>query len=275
MSEETNSEELVEYEGRRIYPEVARYLQGYKEALRDHRRVTDKLDYEYQTARQELEWSAEDASASVDWRYDQGDEHWVLKRDLDRAYNEQREAARLAFTQVGHELLESPHKEVKFIAKECLFAHEGSEIEGHARTILGILPADTEEIWRVAKEEADMCRVFDQFYQRAESAGVFQKEGEDPFPGMRELAAFRRYIERNHGISSTTRIMERANPAFKAIKADYDRRLEEAKAAWQRLDEAHAENADRNRSEVVSTDGHGNPLLLTPAGALTSESLEA
>lgn len=247
MSEETNEEELVEYDGRRIYPEVAKYFMGQKEAERNYCRASREIQYDFDKARQELLWEAADAGAALT-RY--GDNAFSVRhRELDS--ERARRAAEALEVQKAHgkELLNSPHKEVRFIAERCLFADQDSEVVGHAHTILKHLPATTDEIWRVAKDEAGMCEVFDQFYQLAEEAGVFQKEGEDPFPGLRHLAAMRSYVRREFGEGYAHRITVHVDRGLKAVHADYTRRLEAAKAEWQGMDEAYAENTHRNRSE--------------------------
>lgn len=245
MSEETNTEELVEHRGRRIYPEVAAYLKGRAVAHRERQLATIENDNAWSIESLKIQWAAEDAGQHIYGRGEYADRY----RAAERAHSERAQEIRRRRNGGDRALLESPHPEVKFIAEKCLFADQGEEVERHARTILSILPATTEEIWTKAKAESEMCGVFDRFYDQAEQAGVFQKEGEDPFPGMRELVALRGYVSREFGHNYAARVMEKMHPALKAVKADYDRRLEEAKAEWQKQDEAYAENTHRNRSE--------------------------
>lgn len=249
MSEETKPEELVEYNGRQVYPEVVAYLNSHKEETRNRQRAEHAARYEYDSAVRNLRWEAEDAGELLS-RYGSSDfsRRYV---ELDNDLHRKSEEIGRSTGQAGEALRNSPHKEVAFIAQHCLFASQGDEVEDHARTILSILPATTDEIWIKAKDDAGMCGVFDRFYQQAEGAGVFQKEGEDPFPGMRELVAFRNHISREYGRSCAAQAMGKVHPALKAIRADYDKRLEAAKAEWQRQDEAYAEHVHRIRSEAA------------------------
>lgn len=250
MSEKNETEELVEYNGRRIYPEVARYLTAREGAQWAYRRAMLVAEQDRRLAQLDVEEEATKAGVRL-WS-SQAESYNSRMQQADEAYQQARvtaEAERNRAEGMG-DLLNSPHREVAFIAKHCL-REQTSEVTGHARTILSHLPAPTEEIWRIAKDEAGMCGVFDSFYQKAEEEGVFVKDGEDPFPALRELVAVRSWVSREYGERYAVRTMNKIEPALRKLHEDYLRRVEEAKAEWQGLDEAHAENVRRNRSDAA------------------------
>ncbi len=252
MSEEIKSDELVEYQGRRIYPEVATYLSGI--ITRKHARLLARLEADHAQAIEYHKVTAECELAGHDSIYAHDAAEYL--RRVDAAREVRSAAYNAADQQYGPEgdlqpLLESSHKEVAFIAKYCI-TNQGDEIQGHARTILSHLPATTEEIWRVAKEDADMCGVFDRFYEQAEAEGVFDADkADDPFPALRELTAMRNWVRREYGNSPANRLIAKMEPALRKLHENYETRLAQAKAEWQHLDEAYAENTHRNRSAAA------------------------
>jgi len=235
---------LVDFtNGRKIYPEVAEYLGTRIKTERDYHDAITKADRDYQDADMALRRKAEDEGRQYD--------SYGADRDVQRAARRERDAAYEVATQARHEasrelLLNSPHKEVKWIAEHCLFANQGSEVEGYAVAILKILPATVEEIWTEAKDNRGMCDVFDRFFEEADKEGVFT-DG-NPMPGYRETAAYRNYIRRNWGNSYARDLQPHLDRIVKAINDHHREELAKAKAEWQGLDEARAENATRNRS---------------------------
>lgn len=243
---EENTEELVEYRGKRIYAEVAEYFNTATTGERAYEDLTYEADYAFNVADRQMRRIAQDEGRTFD-RYGGHDGDNERRRAAIAARDAGYEAARQARKGSLEPLATSPHKEVKWIHDEILAKQEsGSEQWNYAMAILKVLPATEEELWRVAKSDHGMCEVFDQYYDKAAAAGVF---GENGMPGQRELASLRSYIRRNYGGSYVGSFMDKLNPAMKAMREDYDRRLGEAKAEWQKQDEAYAENTRRNRSD--------------------------
>lgn len=246
-----DAESLVEYaNGRRIYPEVAEYFRARREAERTYVRATTQADMTYNSEYQELRWAAEDAGRAFD-TYGNSEDR-VKSRELERARNTAYDEAASLKTQqlaaVKDGLVNSPHREVAWIAENCLFAGQGGEIEGYARNILAILPASMEEIWEEAKDNRGMCEVFDRFYEQAEQAGVFSNG--KVIPGYREMAAARSYIRREYGHGYARQLDIHLQRIAKAVNEHHEAELAKAKAEWQKQDEAYAENTHRNRSEA-------------------------
>lgn len=247
MGENVDTETLVEYEGRRMYPEVAEYFKG--ERLREllYRQAAADADHLFAVGTNNLELEAVRAGRFYN-RY--AEETASRLRELREARATALSAARQARDTSGRDLLlTSPHREVRWIAEHCLFADQGDEVERHAETILKSLPSTQEQLWELAKERHGMCEVFDRFYEQAEAAGVFN--GGKPRPGGRELMALRNYIRRDYGSQYVRDFQHRLEPVLKAIEEAHKAELEAAKAEWQQQDAAYAENVRRNRSQAA------------------------
>lgn len=117
-----------------------------------------------------------------------------------------------------------------------------TEYSHEAETILRHLPRDIESIWNVAKEDNDMCSVFDRFMEQAKRAGVLEGLDVNVPVSVKERTALRSYIRRTYGSGYTRELMPRVD---RIVNAE----LEAARAQWQQLDEAYAENIHHNRSE--------------------------
>lgn len=136
-------------------------------------------------------------------------------------------------------LTASPHKEVKWIAENCI-----QDNPYEALKILKHLPSTMDELYRVAKDDYEMCGVFDQYFERAKAAGVLKDE--DMPVSAREWMALSSFIRRTYGGGYIRDLNQRIRPI---VKAEVEHALAKAKAEWQGLDEARAENIRRNRSE--------------------------
>lgn len=259
MGENINTEELVEFNGRQIYPEVAEYIRTKRASDRAYEDAIAEADYAFRKAEREMRRLAEDEERQFDSYSNREDERRAreARQARSRAYEEAERAKRIASSEL---LLNSPHPVVKWIAENCLFAGQGSEVEGYALDILKILPATTEQIWEEAKDNRGMCEVFDQFYDRAEQAGLFN-EGKAP-AGARELAALRNYIRRNYGHGYVRDFMPQIERVMKAIREDADKRLAEAKAEWQGLDEAY--RSERSRRAAATRRANAEQAQGTP-----------
>jgi Skp family chaperone for outer membrane proteins len=246
MSEENNTEELVDYHGKRIYPEVAEYFRTAAESELVHREAYADAEHAYNKAYRRLEHETQISGRRFDTYSDPDRAAVRALRDTRTAAFA--EADRVVQTESPRALLlQSPHREVKWIAENVLFNDRDGEETGHAKTILRNLPMTQEELWKLAKEDRGMCNVFDRYFDRAEAAGVFS--GGHKQAGARELAALRNYIRRNYGGDYMSRFMEQIEPLMKALRADADTKVAEAKAEWQKQDEAYAEQTHRNRSD--------------------------
>lgn len=253
-------------EQKRVYPEVAAYL----------------------TQRQEIDWTYEDAVNAAHTEYSRSETEYTrqvqrehgryfdrYEHSEDRAaqmeWRRVRDAKTLEADRVKRDALEglktgltsSSNLIVKWIAENAIFASQGQEVEEYGRDILAILPATTEQIWAEAKDKRGMCDVFDRMYNDAEAAGIFTDGA--PLPGFRELMALRNYIRRNYGDSYTRDIMRNVDRAVKAIREDYDKRLTEAKAEWEGLDEAwRSERSRRAAATRAANREAGTERLIVP-----------
>lgn len=244
MSQDSNNEELVSasWQGRqrRMYPEVATYLATFRNAQRIYEDAIAKAEYDFRQAERVLRREAEDAGERWDTysNMDQSRKARDIRSARDTAYNAASDALNDAKRADLAGLLESPHREVQWIAQTILRDQaDNDEQTGYARDILAVLPATTEQIWEEAKDNRGMCDVFDRYFDLAEAAGIFSSDGTPP-TASREIAALRNYIRRNYGGSYVSNFMEKLTPILKAYREDYDAKLEAAKAEWQGLDEA-------------------------------------
>lgn len=123
------------------------------------------------------------------------------------------------------------HKEVKWIMDNTVRSQPyESEI------MLHYLPSSVEELWEYAKTDHQFCTVFDQFMTQAEAAGIFSEFTSQV--GMKEFRALQSWMRRELYGSTATEITRRVSSIMKAMREDAEKRLIEAKAEWQGLDEA-------------------------------------
>lgn len=260
--ETVNDDELIEFSwkgrtARRIYPEVQAYLSQYRQAEFEYSEAVQAASTERYAAERRAYHMAEMEGRSFD-RYSSEKDREAQRawRAADQAANAEALRVRDAVLDPLKEaLMNSPHPEVKFIAENCLFHGEGSEVENYARDILAILPAPTEEIWEEAKQSRGMCDVFDRFYEQAEAAGVFT--GGKAVPGYKEIAAFRNFVRRNYGASNLRDVQPHIDRITKAVAADYTAKLEAAKAEWQGLDEAWRSERSRRAAATRAARASG------------------
>jgi hypothetical protein len=240
VSQQNTDEELTtfRYRGRvrHGYPEVAAYLTNRLTAQREYEDIRAEADYAHRKAERALFRAAEDEGRRFDTYSSRQDAQAM--RDLNEARQAEYTRAQNVLTGAAYrqDLIDSPHREVAWIARHCLFADQGDEVEGYARDILAILPATTEEIWAEAKDNRGMCDVFDRFYDEADGAGVFT-DGQK-LPGRRELAALRNFIRRNYGQNYVRDFQPHLDRVVKAVTDHYEAKMVEARAEWQGLDEA-------------------------------------
>lgn len=253
MSEEIKAEELVEYQGKRMYPEVAAYFRVGEAAEIAQEEADSEASHTYNKAvfAARRRWHEADPTSPIRLRLP---EHWdsYVARRVDEELKAAHDVYSRAIT-VANEahidarraaregLKNSPHPYVRWIEANAL-----SSEQNYSEIILRALPVESpEKLWDL-KREHNMCREFDRLYAAAEADGVFD-DGK-PAPGARELTALRNKIHRDWGSGYATQLAVAMGPYIKAVKAEMEERLAEAKAEWQKLDEARAENATFNRS---------------------------
>jgi hypothetical protein len=269
---DADAEELVTftYRGRerRGYPEVVAYLNSRRAARREYEDIRAEADHAFHKAERVMRREAEDAGREFDTygNREDGRKYQEARNVRGREYDRAREV--LDGGDHRDTLINSPHREVAWIASHALFNGQGEEVEGYARDILAILPATVEQIWEEAKDNRGMCDVFDRFFQEAEAEGVFTNG--EPLPGYRERAALRNYIRRNYGSDYVRNFEERLNPIIKAVTEHYETKLAEAKAEWQGLDEAWRSERSRRAAATraanrEAVDARENSPEQTPA----------
>lgn len=160
------------------------------------------------------------------------------------------------------------HKEVVWVLEHTL-RQQPSETE----IMLHYLPSTPEELWSYAKGDHDFCTVFDTFMGQAEAAGIFGDM--EKFPGFKEFQAFQSYIRRNWGAGYMREPSKYVLKIMQAAREDYDKRLAEAKAEWQRQDEAYRSHGARKanaeqdalaaKAEVVEDEPAEGEGVSTPA----------
>lgn len=235
MSEDSKaSTELVEFQGKPMYPEVAAYFEA--------RRVAQKIhDDTYADA--EYAWSKVVREVQFNWVPEANEtfDSFRLRRrggplyDAYQAFSAATENARTILTDAVRAAREglktSPHPEVAWIESHALNSEQG-----YSEAVLRALPvSDPTELWEV-KRRYNMCPEFDRLYSLAEGDGVFS--GGKKLVGARQMQALRNWVSRNWGDRYASQLMEHMGPVLKEIRADADKRLEDAKAEWQGLDEA-------------------------------------
>lgn len=227
---------------RDVYPEVAKFVTTRAEALRSW----NQQQRDYQRDRQRHIWEQEDAywaenSGPNAWfdenragrDYDRNDDHRDQRREAERRYYDFVNGS--ARTAAGRNRATNPnswailreeaeaagHKTPVWIVDNCM------DSEHEAFQIMQYLPATVEELWQIAKDDHEMCGVFDRYMERAEAAGLF-KEGDVPV-ALREIRALQSYIRRTYGSSYTRDLMNRINPI---IKIEREAAIADATSEW-------------------------------------------
>lgn len=253
MSETKENEELLvdhEYNGKqlKIYPEVAEFFRQKKDAERLMYLAYAKADAEYNKIKDEAYLAHLEGG---------GDPHtWSEGRDGREARQAKMDARRVA-ENAYYDAIEpgrmdpqrrrdpenpnvwadlkskTNHKIVTWMLENTLRsqAHE-TEI------MLHYLPASPDELWSYAKDDHDFCNVFDTFMGQAEAAGLFSDADMASMAGLKEFRALQSYMRRELYSTTTSEITRRVGKIMSLIREDADKRLAEAKAEWQGLDEA-------------------------------------
>lgn len=249
-SQDSKSVELVEFEGKQMYPEVAQYFRVRRDAYRVKEDADSEAQYVWARAERRARRAWEEIPIDQRRPRDYFDSHsWMRDdttlRDAWNAYTVANRAATDAYvtahTEARQALKDSPHSEVRWIEANAL-----DDEEGYSHAVLKALPVeDPAELWEV-KRQHGMCGEFDRLYAQAEMDGAFN--GGKKVPGAREMTALRNRLTRDYGARYGTDLIQALIPYQKAVKEHYEALMAEAKAEWQKLDEARAENATFNRS---------------------------
>lgn len=257
---------------RQVYPEISKFFTSRKEAEQ-----TYNIEYRKASrARQVHLWEKEDEwYANPENRNGSFDEYSAGRRwDRDETNHESQRAVSSRYSDFTNaharragnrtnadnpnsweilrtEAAAAGHKVVVWIIDNCM------DNEHEALQILHYLPATPDELWKAAKEDHDMCQVFDSFMAKAEAAGIL---GPEDIPGaMREMQALNNYISRNYGSSYTREIKTRILPVVKA-NAEYEVKI--AREAWEKeLLERYA--ASKDMTELLRSLADGHPLIQT------------
>jgi len=267
-----NTDELVEITfrnnrgdmvTRRVYPEVAKFHTSREAALVEHRRGQSL----YNRDMQRYVWEKEDEyyadpenagrpdsfdsySAQREWqrlpenrnRNRENDERYNdfvsgSARNPDHRYSSENPNS---WAILREEAAAAGHKVITWLIDHTL------ESEHEATILVKYMPASAPELWDIAKDDNDMCTVFDRYMERAEAAGIFEGMDNAFTASMKEQMALRSYIRRTYGSGYARDFMARVAPILRAEREDA---VAQAKAEWQKYDEAYAENVHRNRSE--------------------------
>lgn len=283
MSDDSKAEELVEItfrDGRgrevtrKVYPEVAKFTTSRKEAEREWYNFSRQYDRERQRAcwAKEDEHYADPANAEGTFdsynfirEYDRERRQSTLadRHTAERKYYDFIQASGLnrrnrnnpdnpnSWEILRQEAEAAGHNIVTWLIDHCL------DQEAEATTIVKYLPATTEELWKVAKEDHEMCQVFDRFMVQAQAAGLFKDE-ELP-ASVREVQALRQYISRHYGGGNVQPLMERVRPI---VKAEVAEAVAAARTEWEsELLAKYAEAGDMR--ELLRSLADGHPLIRT------------
>lgn len=246
---------------RDVYPEVAKFVTSRREAAAEHTVTQRRIQRERQRYlwEKEDEWYADPARpqntfneyiTGRQWDREQAQTNGETLFSAENKYNDFMMGSRRgpshrsnrdnpnSWEILRDEARAAGHKEVAWIVDNCL------DNEQEAGILVKYLPATIEELWSIAKDNHDMCGVFDRYMERAVNAGVLN-DAELP-SALRETRALHSYIRRIYGAGYIQDLMARVKPI---VKAEVEAAVAKARAEWQGLDEAYAENVHRNRSE--------------------------
>lgn len=229
-----------------MYPEVEQYFAIVRAAKLAHDIAAGDLGNDYHKAVRRTQFDYEETNSEGVWdQYRQQQQGGLLREAYQKHTAAERAIANTKAAEAtrARELLEaSEHPEVKWINDHSL-----SEYQDYSEAVLKALPTDDpNSLWEI-KAKYGMCSEFDRLYAAADAEGVFNKGVK--VPGHRELVALRNKVARNWGDRYVRDFMGMLTPYQKAVKEEHETAMAEAKAEWQKLDEAHAENVSRNRSE--------------------------
>lgn len=232
---ESKEEELVEFQGKRMYPEVAAYFEAARLADKARDDVHAEASYVWEKVVREARFNYAPTEDQPNF------DSYALRRrgqalyEPYQVYAAAMAASDLAFNEATSNRREglrtSIHPEVKWIEANALRGEQA-----YSEAVLKALPvADPAELWEI-KRRHGMCAEFDRLYAAAELDGVFT--GGKRALGARQRAALNNWADRNWGSNYARQLMQQLSPLMKEIEAERVKELEDAKAEWQGLDEA-------------------------------------
>lgn len=251
---------------REVYPEIAKFIASRREAeqaMRLAQRAASR-------ARQEYIWKKEDeffadSSHAVEGfdDYNAGRE-WdrqnidmshsaIERRYVDFTYPSRRgHPARPNSWDILHdEAQEAGHKEVVWIVDHCL------DNNHEASLLLRYLPATVDELWKAAKEDHDMCVVFDRYMEQALAAGVLTDK--DIPAAVREMSAMMNWFRRNFSSASAG---EARTHVRRIVAVEREAAVAEAREQWDKeLLAKYA--ASQDMRELLRSLAQDHPVIQT------------
>lgn len=258
---------------RQVYPEVAKFITSRDEA----REVMGQEQRRALRARQQYIWQKEDEflanpnrtagvafddySAGREWDRNpenRGGAHGAERRYYDfvnaRARRPEDRNDRdnpNSWAILREEAEAAGHGLVVWVVDNCL------DNEHEASILVKYLPATPEELWDVAKNDHDMCRVFDGYMERAEAEGLFS---ENDLPNsVRQQRALMSYLRRTYGAGYIRSLLDHIRPV---VKAEVEAAVASAREQWQReLLDKYAASSDMQ--ELIRSLAESNPVIQT------------
>jgi len=275
---ESKEEELVEFQGKRMYPEVAAYFETKRQAEKIHNDAHADASYTWEKAVREAQFNfVPTADRSQFDSYTERRTRGNALCEPYQVYTATINAADRAFSEAVNGRREglrtSIHPEVRWIEANAL-----SGEQSYSEAVLRALPvADPSELWDV-KRQYNMCAEFDRLYAAAELDGVFNNGKK--VVGARQRTALNNWVVRNWGSNYARQLMQQISPLMKEIEAERVKELEDAKAEWQGLDEAWRSERSRRGAatraanrETVAVNGN-HPDVTMDGGAVVTGPVE-
>ena len=254
---------------REVYPEVAKFINSRKQAEADYYAALRQSA----RTRQAYIWEKEDEFFADPANVGRSFDEYSVGRQWDRinraSTRQETERKYFDFVNASHRepsylnRAENPnswailrdeahaagHKMVTWLVDNTL------ENESEATILVKYLPATVEELWQIAKDDHEMCGVFDRYMERAERAGLF-KDIDIP-ASLREQRALRSYLTRNYGSSYARDTMTHLAPV---LTAEREAAVTKARAEWDKeLLEKFSASGDMN--ELLRSLADGHPLV--------------
>lgn len=254
---------------RAVYPEIAKFINSRKQAERDlytARRLARR-------SRQAYIWDKEDEYHANPAHVEQAFDEYSAGREWDRANrgSTSRDAENKYYDFINASHREPSHRNNAENPNSWAILREEAHAAGHkmvvwlidhtlsneseATILVKYLPATVEELWTIAKEDNEMCQVFDRYMEQAERAGLFK---DDDIPAsLREQRALSNYLRRQYGSNYSTDVMGRLKPILNAEREDA---VAKARAEWDKeLLEKFSASSDMN--ELLRSLADGHPLV--------------
>jgi hypothetical protein len=232
---ESKKEELVDFQGRKTYPEVAAYFETQRQAekVRDDAHAAAAYVWEQAVRDARYNYAPTEDRPNFDAYYERRHPGPLYEpyQVYTAATNATDAGYREAVNGRREGLRTSVHPEVKWIEANAL-----SSEQGYSEAVLKALPVDDpSELWEI-KRRYNMCAEFDRLYAAAELDGVFNNGKK--VVGARQRTALNNWVTRSWGGNYARQLMQQLSPLMKEIEAEHAKELADAKAEWQGLDEA-------------------------------------